>query len=586
MLQRIFCFLIILIGLLAASCQTEVPKNDDVIRARLAGEPEGLIPLLVRTGYSGQLVKQLFQPLMEFDSESLQLSPVLAVGPPEKEVLTTGPFQGGVAYTYEIRGNARWGNGTPVLASDYVFTFKNIFNPHLRSSFRSYLGFFKDVKIDANNPRKFTVFIDQQYFMAEVILGNIELMPEYFYDPQKRLRSFEFAQLTDVREEEQEVLKKNESLKELAKSIQESHRAQNFRLISGSGPYRVVEWEVGQYIQLEKKEDWWGEEEKGKQFVANPKSIRYAILPDPSAAISLLKAGDLDVMSGIPPRQFIELQKDGYLAENYRWSSLPQLSYISIALNRKNPKLEELKVRRALAHILPIDKIIEEAMYGLAKKTIGPFSPESPYYNKQLSPVTFHLDSARHLLKEAGWLDSNGNGIVDKKINGQLVEMTLLLDRSVNKEESKSIALMFRENARKVGIDIQIQSLEFSKLSDRLNSGVFEMTYSRRSYAPGEVDPSGTWYAGKGYGRSSNYSNFGNAASDQLIDELRRSLDQEERYDKYRVLQALIYKDQPVLFIAVPKSNIAIHRRFDAKPSQRWPGYFPEQFVLKKLNKK
>ncbi len=580
MLRQISFLSIILIGLFLSSCYSEAVNEEDIVRARLEREPGGLIPLLVRSSYSGQLVKQLFQPLMEFDSESLQLVPVLAVGAPEKVILTDGPFKGGVAYTYELRENARWENGTPVLASDYVFTFKNIFNPHLRSSFRPYLGFLKTISIDDKNPRKFTVFIDEQYFMAETILGNIELMPEYFYDPKGLLKSFDFAQLTD--DTQQEALKKEEGLKELAASMQESHRAQDFNLISGSGPYRVTEWELGQYVRLEKKEDWWGDQEKGKQFAAIPQAIRYSIIPDPSAAISLLKAGDLDVMPGIPTRQFIELQKDDFCSKNYHWASLPQLSYIFIALNRKNPKLEQLNVRKALAHTLDLDQVIDQSLHGLAKKTIGPFSPESPYYNKQLSPRTLQLDTARHLLKEAGWIDSNGNGIVDKKINGQLVEMTLLLDRSVKYEESESIVLMFRENARKVGIDIQIQSLEFSKLSDRLRSRAFEMTYSQRSYAPGEVDPSGTWYAGKeGAGRN-NYSGFGNAESDQLIDEIRKSLDQTERYEKYRKLQELIYRDQPVLFIAVPQRNIAIHRRFEAKPSQRRPGYFPEQFVLKK----
>ena len=165
-------------------------------------------------------------------------------------------------------------------------------------------------------------------------------------------------------------------------------------------------------------------------------------------------------------------------------------------------------------------------------------------------------------------------------IRGRREEMTLRLDITVGNNRARKVGLMFQENARKVGIDIELQAMEFSKLSDRLKSRQFEMSYSRRGYAPGEVDPSQTWYTGQNEGGVTNYSGFGDAQSDALIDSLRASLDKNERKELYQQLQALIYADQPVLFVAVPQSRIAIHRRFEAHPSSLWPGYFPERFQL------
>lgn len=563
-----------------SSCGTssETDTSASEVHARLPTEPDGLNPILLRNSYSRQIAKQLFQPMMEFDPQSLVLKPVLALAPPTSEILQEGPYAGGVAYTFEIRPEAKWDNGSSVLATDYEFTFKTILNPYLSNFFRSYLSFIKAVRIDPENPRKFTVYTDRQYFLAELVCSNIQILPAYFYDPENKLVNYSWEQLTE--EAAAERLQGDTTLQQLAETISLSYSAHDPALLSGSGPYRLVEWQPGQSLRLEKKVSWWGDALDEPSLSANVTAIRYSIIPNATAAFSLLKDGSLDVMSGIPPKEFTELQKEDYLSQNYHWFSPPQLSYIYIALNRENPKLEDTRLRKALALTLPTKTILENVLYGMGKETIGPFSPESAIYNSELSPVEENVDSARYYLQQAGWEDSNGNGIVDKVVRGKREEMTLQLDVTAGNDRAQQIGAIFQENARKAGIDIQVQSLDFSKLSDRLRSRNFEMSYSRRIYSPGDPDPSQTWSTGKDHGGKTNYSGFGNAQSDALIDALQESLDKTDRRRIYQELQALIYADQPVLFVAVPQSCIAIHRRFTAQASQIWPGYFPERFQM------
>ena len=184
-MRRCFVFLLLwgLVTIGGGSCSGDRPALPEALRIRLAGEPDGLHPLLAKSTYSWQLIDLLFQPLLQFDPESLELLPVLAVAAPEVRPWNDGTAKG-LAYTFEIREAARWDNGRPVLASDYVFTLKCIFNPLVPNIFRSYLDFIRAVELDPNNPRRFTVLCASDYFLTRVASANFEVYPEYAYDPE------------------------------------------------------------------------------------------------------------------------------------------------------------------------------------------------------------------------------------------------------------------------------------------------------------------------------------------------------------------------------------------------------------------
>ncbi len=582
MRQRFVFLCICWLGVLCvSSCTSDDPKAPDELRVRLAGEPDGLSPLLARSSYSWQLIDLIFQPLMQFDPEQLSLVPVLVTAPPEV-VPWEGPAGRGQAYTFEIRKEARWDNGESITARDYVFTLKCIFHPLIPNIFHAYLDFIHGVRIDPENPRRFTVYCADEYFLAKVATANFELYPAHAYDPSGVLAEVPLADFLDPDKREQ--LRDKPALQSFAEQFLAVDWRQKPERISGSGAYELAEWRTGESLLLRKKSDWWGSDLVLPQLEATEERLRYRVVPDINTAMALLKSEELDVLANIPGRQFLEFKETGGWAEQYAWYQVPQLSYYYIALNRKNPKLEDQRVRKALAHILNQSKLIAQVMNGLAEPTIGPFSPSSSYYHPKLKPIAYAPERARQLLAEAGWADADGNGVLEKEVAGQPEELHLVLDISTGSTTGQQVALLFRDEAQKVGVKVEVQQMDFSQLADRLRKGTFDLSYLARINRPGEVDPTQDWYADRQKGGRSNYSNFGNAASDALIDSLRHCPEASQRKIYYHRLQRLIYEDQPVLFVAVPQNRIAVHRRYQALISQRSPNYFPARFVPQNMD--
>ena len=107
---------------------------------RLSGEPERLNPLTTEEANAMQVMSYMFPTLLDFDPKTLELTPVLAKSRPIIATIDTGKLKGGTSYTYEIRDEAMWDNGTPVTAADFVFTVKATFQI-ISTRFRVQNGF-------------------------------------------------------------------------------------------------------------------------------------------------------------------------------------------------------------------------------------------------------------------------------------------------------------------------------------------------------------------------------------------------------------------------------------------------------------
>lgn len=123
---------------------------------RMEGDADRLNPYLVTTNYGRMVVENLFMYLLTYDPSTLTLQPDLAVSRPKAEDITSGPYAGGVAYTFEILPEAVWDNGSPVTGYDYLFSLKAILNPLVQAAaVRAYLGDLAAVEVDAANPKNF-----------------------------------------------------------------------------------------------------------------------------------------------------------------------------------------------------------------------------------------------------------------------------------------------------------------------------------------------------------------------------------------------------------------------------------------------
>ncbi len=569
-----------------SSCVT-TPKEDQVIdntvHIRLQADPGGLNHYLPSSGYTPEVTTLLFSPLMTFDPENLQLTPLIIKGRPMVSTIQEGPWAGGESYTFEILDEAKWDNGSPILASDYVFTLKTLFNPKVPTApYRGYFNLLRDIQIDPDNPRKFTVMSQEPYIISEAVFGNVDVLPEYVYDPEGLMKDIPLRDLLDP-QKAKELAEENPNIEAFASLFQDPKYAFDINFISGSGPYKVVEIIENQRITLERKTNWWGDEmaKKNKLLAAYPDKIIFRSIPDETAAISLLKDQKIDAMNTLPPLEFKKMQDNPTIANHYELATPMTMSIVVMFLNNKSPKLSNEKVRRAIAHLLDVDMMMEKVVYGYGQRVTGPVHPNKDYVHKGLQPIAYDLEKARSILAAEGWTDTNGNGVIDKMIDGELVEMNLNYLIPNGNSSYENIATLIKEHVLKAGINVEIEVKDFKTLLTEYRGQNFEIVTLARRSLPVLADFTQSWHTSSDHPKGHNSVGFGDAESDAIIDSIRTTLDKKKRDQLYLKFQEIIYEDQPVVFLWAPTQRIVINKRFEAKTSTLRPGYFPRYFKVK-----
>jgi peptide/nickel transport system substrate-binding protein len=574
--------LVFSVAFLLGSCKTEPTSitEDTVVKVALHQSPSRLSPMLSSTAIAREVYTYLFLPLADYDPETLELSPILAKSVPQGETIGEGAYKGMTGYTFELRDEARWDNGSEITAKDYIFTLKSTMHPKVEAPiWRSYFSSTVDIIEYDDNPKKFTVVSDDNYFLVKEAACTFEIYPEYIYDSLGVLRSTSVSDFLD--EEKINVLVENDSL--LQNYASKFNSAKYSReVIVGAGPYKFIEWVDDQYVHLEKKEDWWGEKTNVNSFLfkAYPKTLQFQFIADATTALTALKDGSIDVLPRISATDFFDL-KDSELSGNFNFLTPDLFRYYYLAINNQNPKLAERNVRRALAHCLDVELIINNLDKGYGNRVIGHFNPVRSYYNKDITPVEFNLEKARSLLSEGGWEDSNNNGILDKNLNGELVELNITYTAGRG-NLGKQVGLILKENAKKIGIEINMISKDFRVIRQDLTNHDYEMTPMVISQDVNRDDPYSKWHTDNTLKGKGNWFGYGDVQSDALIDSIRYTNNEDIRRKAYLDLQEKMHEDTPVIFLYSPKGKIVVNKKFNSVASAKRPGYFINTFKLAK----
>lgn len=570
-----FLYLLLLV---VAGCRPDRSAREAFeINARLDGEPDRLHPMLSQVGYATDVLRLTHFPLLEFHPQTLEMEPLLAVSLPEVIRPDTGRFAGGQGFRYRIRPEAQWDDGTPVTAVDYLFTLKAVFNPLVKANaWRGYLSFIAEVETDPGDPRQFTVWTPDAYFLALPATGNFNVYPQHLYDPDGLMDDFSLADLRDPARADS-LAAADPRMAAFAEAFTSDAFSRDTALVSGAGPYRLTGWETGQEIVLERKREWWGDRvpEAGEQFTALPTRIRFKIIPDEQAALTLLKDGGLDVMGGVTPVLYRSLEDDSLAHRRLTTYQPVFMQYVFIGLNNRNPKLEDVRVRKALAHLMDADEVIRTVLLGLGERITGPFHPAKSYYNHDLKPVAFNPEKARDLLEEAGWTDTNRNGIVDKKVEGKSTEMELTLLLSTGSEVGEQIGLLFQQQARQAGVSLKLETRDLKINMADIARRDYDMALLRLRQSPADDDPYQSWHSDSDRPDGSNRFSYRNAKADSLILAIRNEPDGSRRKVLYRELHRRIYEDQPVIFLYAPKEPVLARQEVKGiQPSPMRPGYY------------
>lgn len=306
----------------------------------------------------------------------------------------------------------------------------------------------------------------------------------------------------------------------------------------GTGAFEFVEWVEGEYVKFKKNENYWGEAAKLDEVI-------FKIIPEEGTRYMSFLAGELDLISNVLPHRVPEVEAD----PNFVLLKSPALRVVFFGLNVQRYPLDDVRVRQAIAHVLDRDSIIAHILEGLGLPATVPMPPGVPFRLPEEEYGTggrypYDPERAKELLAEAGWVDTDGDGIVDK--NGEPFEINLV-SPSGRYLKDREIDEVMVDSLTNIGIKVDLQLMEVAAWINRITTGDFDM-YLLGWGVSGDIDAifRRVWYTDPEVGRGV-YSTYSNPELDELIEEGVVEMDDEKREEIYYNAQRIIMDDVPMI---------------------------------------
>lgn len=490
-----------------AACTFRVPKDPFTLVQNLSTDPDRLNPVVSNSGYSSFVDGFVFETLLDLDPLTLALKPKLA----ERWEITPDFLQ----YTFFLRKDVSWHDGKPFTAGDVVFTYEQIMNP--RNDSGSIRNYFQDVaKVEKLDDYTVRFVMKKPYMDAINTFGMTEITPKHV-----------FAGSPDIN----------------------AHPAN--RAPVGTGPFAFAEWKTGRRIVLQRHEKYWGQPYEIRKIVCK-------IIPEDATAFELLKKEEIDVL-GLMPLQFVKQTGSKKFAEKFvKHNWITRFSgYMYLGWNMDRPLFQDRRVRRALAHLVDLETINEKIFFGLYSVVTGPYHPLLENYDKSLLPRRYDPEEAKRLLSQAGWVDTDGDGILDK--DGKPFRFKLVYSSGVLFYEQ--LTPILRENLARAGILLDLQRLEFVTLGRMMHEHDFDAYLAGWGRGSGEEDLYQIFHSSQIKG-GSNYVSYANPEVDRLLELGRGEFDKGKRGDIYRQVHRILFEDQPYLFMYTGPNLTVRHARF------------------------
>jgi peptide/nickel transport system substrate-binding protein len=496
------------------SIQTKeaVEQSGDWLVSNLSSEPRTLNMISVDSDlYSNSIVyRNIFETLFyyDLDYDGVRLKPVLA------ESMQTSPD--GLEITVRLKENIWFSDGVPVTADDIIFTYETIMDPGVDAAdLRGYYANIRNVvKID---DRTVKFVMTEVYWKTVESIGVFEVFPKHIYQ-YKDPSEFNNRRSDPV----------------------------------GSGPYVFEKWDVGQQLVLRKNENYWGTKPAIDKLV-------FKFITNDTAAYQALRSHNLDTFDP-SAEQFAEVSEDqGFKKEFYvlsYWESSGGYSFIG--WNQAREYFKDKVVRLGLTSAFDRESVAKHIYKGYAEVVSGPFYIYGKQNDPDIKPWLYDPDKARELLDEAGWVDTNKNGIRDK--DG--VELKFRLSYGSGSTTSEQVIKAFKDDAAKVGIEIVPDPIEWSIFVNNLNNRNFDAVMLRWGGTI-EGDPYQIFHSSQIAGRGNNFISFSSKEADKLMDEARRTLEPDKRYELYHRFHKILHEEQPYTFLFARPTFVFIDKKFE-----------------------
>ena len=320
----------------------------------------------------------------------------------------------------------------------------------------------------------------------------------------------------------------------------------------GTGPYSFVKYDKGVQLKLERSDSFWGEKPPIE-------TIAYAIVKDPEQSYLKLKADELDI-TGVPPesykRDIVEAKSGPFVEGTLGHKVIDRFAYYYIGWNADKPLFADRKVRLAMTHAMNRQQMIDKVFHGLGTIQTGSYYHKMDINDPTVEPYPFDLGKARALLDEAGWKDSNGDGIRDKVVDGQKVNFDFNI-LTYNSPTYRSMLNIFKEDLRKIGVRMNPQPVDWPTMQKKMDEKAFD-AFTGGWGLDWLTDPYQLWHSSQAdIPKGSNRVGFRHKRADEIIEELRVTFDDSERRALLRELHRIFHHEQPYTFFFSPKSVVA-----------------------------
>jgi len=477
-----------------------------------------MTPLVSSDVYASNVQSYVMESLLMRDPDTLEWVGMIAS--------SWDVSDDGLKLTFTLRKDVVFSDGQPLTSDDVVFTFDFIMNETIAAP-RARAYFEKMKSVTALDKYTVTFEFKEPYFNALSLAGGMSIMARHFYEP---------------------YLKEPETFN------------QSKGLLLGSGPYRLQDpkgWTPDQgMVELERNPRYWG------PILPAFDRLLWKVIENDSARLTTFRNGEIDIY-GARPREYKTLLDDAELSartQHFEYMS-PTAGYSYIGWNQgsveKPSRFADKRVRQAMTYLTDRERIIDEIMLGYGEVAISPFSPRSHQHNKALSARDYNPEKAKALLKEVGYEDRNGDGVLEDA-NGEPFEFGLVYFQG--NEDTKRIVLFLKDLYAGAGVLLHPKPTEWSVMLDLLDKRNFDAITLGWSSGV-ETDIFQMFHGSQTENGGDNFVGNRNSTLDKLIDEARATVDETTRMPLWQQTEAIMHDDQPYTFLMRRKTMAFIDKR-------------------------
>ena len=423
--------------------------------------------------------------------------------------------------TYTLSDKAVWHDGEKVTANDVAYTFKAMADPNYTGGYYGdvqavkgaeayHNGEAEDIEgIKVIDDKTIEIEFEKVYAPGVTNLGNVEIIPEHIWS---KVDPGEWTKQTEL----------------LNNPV-------------GCGPYKLTEYKTGSHVKFEAATDFFGGE------VKTPTLVFKAINADTTQAE--FKGGNIDIANVESLRK---ADIDALTSEGLKTVSYDNYMFTYMGFNLRKESLKDVKVRQAIMYAIDRQSILDNIVEGRGTIVNAPLLPSSWAYpeESELEQYKYDVEKAKALLKEAGWEDKDGDGIVENA-NGEKLELTI--DCQNDHEVRQKTATAIQESLKAAGIAVEIDTMEYSALMDKAVANHDFDLYMMGNTLSLDPDPKPMWASTAisnepgviGY----NIVAYNNPETDKLIEEGNATLDQNERKSIYGEFAKILNRDVPEAYL-------------------------------------